>query len=152
MSERNKLNEVIYTLERCSDVQREAIDHVYVCPVCPYAVNVDEHGGLPCESLAPLMDDALALLKKREPRVMTLEEVKAFAKREDDPMPIWGEWYQYAPNAQVWWEAYEVQDNLEYGRCELSYNRKTTYGIRYWTSRPTYEQRERAKWDDALVL
>lgn len=64
-----KLNEdeVIYTLERCSDVQREAIDHVYVCPVCPYAVNVDEHGGLPCESLAPLMDDALALLKEQEP-------------------------------------------------------------------------------------
>lgn len=138
------VEKVIKGLETCV----EDTDLRWKCKRCPYQTA----GGSPCETIDSLMDDALALLKEREARVMTLEEVKAFAKREDDPVPIWGEWYQYALNTQVWWEAYEVQDNLEYGCCELSYNRKTIYGIRYWTSRPTDEQMKAVKWDDALVL
>lgn len=53
-----KLEKVIKGLECCCDVQSEWKDARYVCPTCPYIDN-----GILCETLAPLMADALALLK-----------------------------------------------------------------------------------------
>lgn len=60
MADREK---VINGLECCLDVQSGWKDAVWVCPACPYAKN----DGKPCETLAPLLDDALALLKAQEP-------------------------------------------------------------------------------------
>lgn len=66
------LDNVIHALECCFDVQSGWKDGVWVCPACLYAKN----DGQPCETLAPLLDDAIALLKAQQPRVMTLEEVR----------------------------------------------------------------------------
>ena len=54
---------IINGLECCFYVQSGWKDAVWVCPACPYAKN----DGQPCETLAPLLDDALTLLKKQEP-------------------------------------------------------------------------------------
>lgn len=62
MSEQDKREKVIKGLECCEDVQSEWKDALYVCPKCPYVHNV-----IPCETLAPLIRDALALLKAQEP-------------------------------------------------------------------------------------
>lgn len=61
MTEQEKLENVIKGLEYCLDIQTEWEDARYVCPSCPYAGN-----GIPCETLAPLMEDALALLKAQK--------------------------------------------------------------------------------------
>lgn len=53
---------VIGGLECCCNVQSGWKDARYVCPACPYTDN-----GIPCETLAPLMEDALSLLKAQEP-------------------------------------------------------------------------------------
>ena len=66
--------------------------------------------------LGSIIDDIIALLKEKEPRVMTLEEMQKIASIRDGA--IWLEagagWY-----GKTW-------------RC--------------WTSRPTDEQREAAPW------
>lgn len=149
MSEDKKLNEVIYTLERCCDVQSECIDHVYVCPVCPYAVNVDEHGGLPCESLAPLMWDALVLLKEQQPRVMTVEEILRhdgavfFEDRNKGEWAVFSSWgYKRRSN----WMTFAFGSNCGH----ITGFNIDVYGKfwRCWTAKPTDEQRERVKWDE----
>jgi len=62
MTEQEKREKIIKGLECCWDVQSGWKDARYVCSTCPYTDNC-----IPCETLAPLMEDALALLKGQEP-------------------------------------------------------------------------------------
>lgn len=64
MTDQDKREKVIKGLECCLAVT--------MCGVCPY--NDDRE--LWCSNNDTLLEDALALLKAQEPRVMTLEEVK----------------------------------------------------------------------------
>ena len=59
------LEKVIYALEQCSNVQSDFTSAVYVCPVCLYG----KEDGMPCESLHPLLEDAIALLKAQQKHV-----------------------------------------------------------------------------------
>ena len=80
------IKDVIHALECCFDVQSGWKDRVWVCPACLYAKN----DGQPCETLAPLLDDAIALLKAQQPRVLTLDEAKE-ALRKDPVICIEGD-------------------------------------------------------------
>ena len=128
---------VIHTLECCFDVQSGWKDAVWVCPACPYAKNDEE----PCETLAPLLDDAITLLKEQQPRVMTLEEVlggdecwiegKSVACGYGDAvLTCDGEHVDFYRPHSVY-----ILDFYEYG---LSW--------RCWTAKPTDKQREATAW------
>lgn len=131
---------IIHALECCFDVQSGWKDAVWVCPACPYAKN----NGQPCETLAPLLDDAITLLKTQQPRVMTLEEVRLLSK-----------------DAVVWYEHKGVARQPRPRVVEFVFDEHITftdggnwsfsadgYGEcwRLWTSRPTDEQREAEVW------
>ena len=91
-----------------------------------------------------LRNDAIELLKAQEPRVMTLEEVVTTTE-----------------NTIVWYE--HIGKNMMRPRIVSYADKKTVcftdggvwnykkdgYGkrFRFWTSRPTAEQREAVKWD-----
>ena len=94
-------------------------------------------------------EDALALLKAQEPRVMTLEEVKSCEN------PVWLEWnYYFMKPALLHSEEVMTDDNrkavtfLLFGDEEWYIYADDDYGkeIRCWTSRPTDEQREAEPW------
>lgn len=100
------------------------------CDGCPYTEKTVCAGAV--------IDDALALLKAREPRVMT--ELEACEWIRSDPElrdPIFEE--TRSGGGGVWIDPdndYDTADIVGYG---------TT--VRCWTSRPTDEQREAVKWD-----
>lgn len=96
-----------------------------------------------------LMQDALALLKAQEPRVMTLEEVIEAAK-QGEPMYICeakfpGSARWIIPiNADLW--GFEERGS----HCQLHYYdylSKQIGGFCCWTSRPTDAQREATPWE-----
>ena len=91
--------------------------------------------------------EALILLKEQEPRVMTLEEVKAFGwdycYLEEERLP--GKEYRmvcgdYALTCIAW--PYIALMRIQYG--DENYGRKW----RCWSAKPTDEQRQEVKWDD----
>ena len=78
------------------------------------------------------LEDAIALLKAQEPRVMSLAEYKALAEKpKEERDPVWEEW----PRLESTWAI----PNQAYGGYGTSW--------RCWTSRPTDEQREAVKWE-----
>ena len=147
MAEQEKLEEVIKGMRYCLDVQSEWEDARYVCPSCPYS-----HNGIPCETLAPLMEDALVMLKAQEPRVMTLSGVRNLKQST----PIWLEdvdkkdvigalfMEDYSGTKCV---GFAIVRDWEFKRVVADY---MDYGIRWrcWTSHPTMEQREATSWND----
>ena len=107
--------------------------------------------------------DALALLKEREARVMTLEEVMATPK----DIAIWQEIkddpdykFEISPVAEPseitidcnddWFNLGPKEPIIGIRFASEGYMPKETYGAtwRCWTSRPTDEQRKVVKWDD----
>ena len=107
--------------------------------------------------------DALALLKEREARVMTLEEVMATPK----DIAIWQEIkddpdykFEISPVAEPseitidcnddWFNLEPKEPIIGIRFASEGYMPKETYGAtwRCWTSRPTDEQRKVVKWDD----
>lgn len=93
-------------------------------------------------------DDALALLKAQEPRVMTLEEVNNLPYghvliETDKNEPIrWLDALLFCKNINFSFDFITLE-----GRARLlgvEYNREW----RCWTSWPTDEQRKAVKWDD----
>lgn len=142
MTDREK---VIKGLETCV----EDTDRRWKCKRCPYQTA----GGSPCETIDPLMDDALALLKAQEPRVMTLEEVyeiynsnKAHIWPHDTPPYLWMENANKRNIVCYWISWSHVVDCIEgrYPRYDPD-----DYGVewRIWTSRPTDAQREAIPWE-----
>lgn len=92
-------------------------------------------------------EDALALLREQEPRVMTLEEVETlpygYVLIETDKQDSlrWLDALLFSKNANFSFDFITLE-----GRARLlgtEYNREW----RCWTARPTNEQREAVKWD-----
>lgn len=106
------------------------------CMKCPYR----DDG---CETT--LCNDAIALLKAQEPRVMTFQEIK-----DSMGIPVWVE---YADNEN--WNGYGVPTSdhkayiMIYGANAYcaQYARSANVKWRCWTSRPSDEQRKAAKWE-----
>ena len=118
------MEKVIKGLEVCIDREPGKYD----CYKCPY-----ETDGNDCE--INLSKDALALLKAQEQRLLTKEDFEN--ADEDGYIPAWCE----EKNGKQYWEC--VTDTV------LAYQH---FGMecghyRYWTSRPTDEQRKAVKWD-----
>ena len=139
MTDREK---VIKGLECC------LTDNPSVCEGCPYL----ETGCL--ENVKSfkhdILRDALELLKAREPRVMTLEEVKQHNNQDGC---VWFEQPTYnADAAFVLKEDFMTQVISPYILGEPinhGYWTNGNYGKtwRCWTSRPTDEQREEIPWN-----
>ena len=70
-----------------------------------------------------------ALSKAQEPRLVTIDDFEG--ADEYGWLPAWCE---------------QQMDGAVYCECILADALKEK-GIRYWTSRPTYEQREKVKWE-----
>lgn len=141
MIDMKKREEIIKGLERCA-----AIHQGIICECCVYP-------GVDCA-----VDDAIALLKAQEPRVMTLEEVNqeriCWIEDADDGMTVRlfpatmfgiGKYANGSKSCMFlahkpwaidehdceWW--YLIEDYGKIWRC--------------WTSRPTDEQMEAIPWN-----
>ena len=110
------------------------------CVACPY----NDLFGLDC--VRQLYADVQELLKAQEPRVMTLEDVKAFdwdyCYLEEERLP--GKEYRavcgdYALTCITW--PCVTSMRIQYG--DESYGRKW----RCWSAKPTDEQRKAVKWN-----
>ncbi len=128
---------VIKGLECCHVQRNEAPP---LCEDCPYMNPMEGT----CDALDELLGDALTLLKAREPRVLTLEEVP-------DAVFCYLEYKAYGTiEPAIFGEAYTddtvafttIEDGKDY--LDLSDYCKAW---RCWTSRPTDEQRKAAKWN-----
>lgn len=141
MTEHKKCNEVIDSLIGCSHVQAGITRPVYVCPTCLYG----QENGLPCKSLSPLLEDAIAILKGQEARIMPLSEIKSL--EHNDVV-----WLEDSDKERVIpaivTDTGAMSDCIEFAisnrRIVVTYN---DYSIRWrgWTSCPTDEQREAVK-------
>lgn len=142
MTDAEKREKVMRGLECC------ALGSLSNCEGCPYTeTRCSEH----------LCGDALALLKKQEPRLMTLDEVLT---AEDF---VWAE--IHTPHKWSWCVIYvkiiPVVSNDEIVRIEedcgvgwiktkFEYGKRGFLdgGWRCWSVRPTEEQRKAAAWND----
>lgn len=132
MIEREK---VIRGLEACSG-------GIGSCDNCPYAYK----GSMMCDR-SSLMRDALELLKRQEPRVLTLEETIALCGE-----PVWLEEDTLQGSHGAWGVVkglHEQYKAVNIGGARFTYWPRAKYGIswRCWSARPTEEQRKAAKWD-----
>ena len=134
MSDREK---VIKGLEMCISPYECSPDD------CPYYIRPNNESGLCWDRL---MTDALALLKEQEPRVMKLEDVKAFGwdycYLEEERLP--GKEYRsvcgdYALTCITW--PCIASMRIQHG--DDSYGTKW----RCWSAKPTDEQRQAVKWE-----
>ncbi len=144
-------DEVIKALELCRydpDPGQEPKSMVS-CDICPYWS--DKFG---CR-MTDMFNDALALLKAQEPRVMTLHEIDDVINTTSKEYEriFWAEVRSWTRKSfGVFQLDIAVDDNFEALLLGCSwpacYNR-STYGIKWrcWTSRPTDAQREAAKWE-----
>lgn len=96
-----------------------------ICPDCPYRCPIDSVSNC----FQNLMSDALSLLKAQEPRLLT--EADFVNADHYGYMPAWAE----EKNGDQFWKIVRV--------ASLGLEKKR---LRYWTSRPTDEQREAVKW------
>lgn len=140
MADREK---VIRGLECCTTFDSKGFP---LCEECPYA----DDGT--CPELDQLHRDALELLKEQEPRVMTLEEA-SFRLGE----PVWVE--KKASDVVYCEVLFDVDGKafkLTFGSIEFgglltghSLISVEPYGrdFRFWTSRPTDEQRKATLWE-----
>ena len=144
--------EIHYCTKGCADPGEDECNP----SKCRYAVYQNSYD-YDCKEL--LLKDALALLRRWEPRVMTLKEV------ETSKGFVWVEFHSINEN-RLSLEYVNVRvterfrdsfvlatdSGIEWLRNRGDYNRGIWFGInsgwRCWTSRPTEEQREAVKWDE----
>ena len=140
------LEKVIRGLEACNRQSYNGSD----CQNCPYYDDEDT-AELPfgiC-NIQDMFDDALALLKEQEPRVLTLEEIRsgtvevAWIEDADKAEVIPGIWFRLSNEGGDEAVDIHIRDGFVGARLEV-------YGKlwRCWTSRPTDEQRKAVKWDE----
>ena len=90
-----------------------------------------------------LAKDALELLKAQEPRLITEEDFEDKTRVDDAcGLPVWVEYRR----DDEWGEYWEDTSD-EWGIIYKQFYR-TEKSMRYWTSRPTDEQRENTPWDN----
>ena len=143
MIDLDKREKVIKGLECCMSGQPEGLGCDRV--PCPYNEFED------CEGM--LHHDALALLKKREPRVMTLGEIMECGDAEI----MYLETGVYEKDIKP--AIFQPENTQEGYFCFVSgwkfsgFYHVDNYKInwRCWTSRPTDEQREATPWDVGTV-
>lgn len=103
--------------ERCAGID---------CTGCPY------QRISPCQN--KLAADALALLREEEPRIVTTADFENNPNLDDGyHLNVWDE---HKDSARCGWNTINVNDA-----------RAFTDIRRYWTSRPTEEQRKAVPWD-----
>ena len=128
---------VVRGLVMCSEETGEA------CVLCPYRTESCEQ--MPKDALELIRE----LLREREPKLLTLEEVVEWdgallIESRVNGKLVWASWYS---------------DHVRYGEtlCRMLHidgdvddRERSTYGYlwRCWSARPTDEQREAVKWDD----
>ena len=125
-------DKVIKGLELCSRACRQN---------CPYRNDFDFD---PLECVKRLTADALSMLKAQEPRVMTSEEVQ----RAEEGTVVWFE--QHTPERDYLQPMVSTGDGCvgnNYLGVNLQYVKDGAREYRFWTSRPTEEQRKAVKWD-----
>ena len=109
------------------------------CFACPYNDGIDEN----TDCKQQWADDALALLKAQEPRVITLEEI---------PYAVFGWMEVFDQIIPCILGDVDIDDTVEFSNIEDGHNYMcaSDYGKtwRVWTAEPTEEQRRAAKWDD----
>ena len=116
------------------------------CENCPYYDDEDTVE-LPfgiC-NIQDMFDDALALLKEQEPRVIPLSELLTFdAKWQFNTPPYLCT--EEIDTKRMWWRSW--RDIYLSIRCEGTMG-SNNYGTewRCWTFHPTEEQRKAAAWD-----
>ena len=105
---------------------------------CPYWENNDN-------CMLELLNDSLSLLKEQEPRVMTLEEVKALPCDTD----IWIETEYYVGKFTIFAATINtkgLRGVMVYGTHKTYYYEAYNKLWRCWSARPTEEDREKVKW------
>ena len=111
---------------------------------CKWLMNLrNDLGDLRYESLWPYaqaIDDIVAeledgtLLKKQEPRIITLEDFENNQKLDDSGhLNVWEE---YRDGSRSGWNTINVNDVSCFSDIR-----------RYWTDRPTEEQQQAVKWE-----
>jgi len=123
------------------------------CEKCPYGYEyIDQKGDnyfVSCNT-DMMIDDAFAMLRAKEPRMMTLDEVKA-AKGSGTPVYVEDVKEHYSEMAFV-----SVVDGFDewvhisfHGEKSIFGKRCREYGTKWrcWTSRPTNKQRKEVVWD-----
>ena len=116
------LEKTLQGLECCSKYTGDECQH------CPYEPVCKPKPG----KRNPLMMDAISLLKAQMPRLITPEEFANHPDRsEQGCLPLW---YEEKNGKQGWCFVYVLVNNPDGDK-------------RYWTSRPTDEQRKAVKWD-----
>lgn len=130
MDDREK---AIKGLRQC--VGYEDVDNKYTCiydgdtnPNCPYGGT----GGDGVSCMTKMMRDALALLKAQAPRIVTDADFK-----NADEAGFIPAWCEEKDTGDVYCECISIGalEDAKFGR------------VRWWTSRPTDEQREAVKWE-----
>ena len=94
-----------------------------------------------------ILEDALALLKAQEPRVMTLEELPGwdgtFLIEVRNGATVWANWYaEYEHYGETVCRMVDIG-----GEVDDRFKKLYGYEWRCWTSRPTDEQREAIPWN-----
>lgn len=88
--------------------------------------------------------DALELLKEQEPKVLSHDEAIVLP----EGTPVWFE--ESTDTGQTFLSPMICHGNGLYGNRFMQIDAKQLYwgGRRFWTARPTEEQRKAVKWDD----
>lgn len=137
MADREKIMEA---LTLCANGEPCTGEKYRTCPYSPIGKPEYYNCG------AAMAADALALLREQEPRVMTLEEVKAYdwdyCYLEEERLP--GKEYRavcgdYALTCITW----PCVTSMRIQHGDEKYGKKW----RCWTHKPTDEQRKAVKWD-----
>lgn len=141
-----ELDKVIAGLKCCKDMHTAGSGYAQSCIECPYKdATPDGMMGFAC--IRELFRKNIALLEAQEPRLMTLEEVKAIQPDTDV-------WMEVVPlHGPIKVRAYTVSGFTPGGGrlCVIGGGHNypvDTYNqyFRCWTSRPTDEQREMEPW------
>lgn len=135
-----ELEKVVKGLECC--ITTCTLDE---CEKCPY-IGKRDFVRIECET--DLLRDALALLKARISRMLTLDEIIAACGE-----PVWFEENTLQGSYGAWGVVKGINEPykaVEIGGVRYTYWAKAKYNItwRCWTSRPTDEQRKAVKWDE----
>ena len=144
-------DEIIAWLHLCDG---HAIHMGHGCEKCPFLEGTESGE----ECVERLHAAAVSLLNAQKPRVMTLEDLKAYLLIDENGRfpegygweelaqraPIYIEPRNPTPGVLYWWTAERLRAWVlepyfqeRYGKVRMA-----------WTSRPTDEQREKVKWDE----
>lgn len=134
----DKREKVIKALEECLNASCRGFQPGRYCPIE--------------DDVWETIDDALALLKAQEPRVMTIEEIEqwnqpdVWMEKKDGEPDICGDYLAPMTRMQYgFWYAIIVDGSKHPPVLNGDYYGKEW---RCWSARPTDEQREATAWDD----